>query len=65
MKIVGFDDGPEEGIRIDSHSDGSSSCVVLSSEEVMTLRTSVPYQEVVALTDEALGDVIDEEGDDD
>lgn len=48
LTIVGFDDGPEEGIRVEAHSNGSSSCVELSEDEVMDVRGGVPYQEVVA-----------------
>ncbi len=47
LTIVGFDDGPDEGIRIEARADGSSACVALGDKDVVAIRESPEYQEVL------------------
>lgn len=60
LTIVGFDDGPEEGVRIEVRAGRPTSVVELDEEAVMRLRESDEYREIYALAEKAYGGLLDE-----
>ena len=58
--IAGFEDGPEEGIRIEARADGSTRCVILGEEEVLGIRETPKYEEVLEIAERVL-DGVDED----
>lgn len=55
LDIVGFDDGPDEGIRIEV-ADGAVRTQVLDEDEVLALRQSEAYAELLELAEATFGD---------
>jgi hypothetical protein len=55
LTVVGFDDGPEEGVRIEVRAGQPTNVVELDEEAVTRIRERDEYREIYALAEKAYG----------
>lgn len=60
LTIVGFDDGPDEGVRIEVRAGQPTHVVELDEPEVLRIRQSDAYGKIYALAEKAYGGLLDD-----